>query len=203
SAVLSRCRSLSRNLFLKRRVEQELHEEVESFVTTLAEEKIESGMAAATARRAALVESGGGEQIKEEGRALRAGALLEQFVQDLGFGLRLLGRAPGVSVVVILCLTLAIGANTTVFSWIEGILLRPYALVRDQDRMMALTGTKAGVAGEVGESTAISWPDFVDLQRNTNSFDWFIVSRITGATLNLGDHAEGLGASIVSSNYFE
>jgi predicted permease len=202
-SMFSRARHLLRNLFRKRDVEQELDDEMRSYVGLLTEEKIAGGVPASAARRAALVEAGGVEQIKEEVRAVRAGALLEQFAQDLRFGLRMLRRNPGISLVVVLCLTVAIGANAAVFSWIEGILLRPFPLVAHQERMMALTGTKGGAAGQVGESTGISWPDFFDLRRNTTMFDWMIVSRITGATLNLGEHAEGLSASIVSSNYFD
>src|SRR5438128_9087506 len=185
-SVFSRLQHLLRNLLGKRSVEQELDEEMQSFVGLLTDEKVDSGMAPAVARRAALVEAGGVEQIKEEVRAARAGALLEQFGQDLRFGLRMLRRTPAVSIVVILCLTLAIGANAAVFSWIEGILLRPFALVQHQDRMMALTGTTSGISGEPGNVTGISWPDFQDLQKNTTMFDWFVVSRITGASLDAG-----------------
>jgi hypothetical protein len=84
-------------------------------------------------------------------------------LQDLRFGLRRLRRSPGFSILAILCLTVGIGANTAVFSWIEGILLRPYPLVANQDRLVAVAGTNRGAPG----SDDISWPDFVDLQRSS------------------------------------
>src|SRR5271157_92070 len=97
--------------------------------------------------------------------------------QDLRFGLRMFRRSPGVSMLVILCLTLGIGANAAVFSWIEGILLRPFPLVAGQDRLMAITGTNRAVPGH----DDVSSPDFADFQKNCKLFDAFIVDRITRA----------------------
>jgi predicted permease len=120
-------------------------------------------------------------------------------LQDLRFGFRMLRRSPGVSILAILCLTVGIGANAAVFSWIEGILLRPFPLVAGQDRLMAVTGTNRTVPGH----DDVSSPDFADFQRNCKLFDAFIVDRITGTTLAIGDRAERATASIVSANYFD
>ena len=125
--------------------------------------------------------------------------MIENFVQDLRFGMRMLRRSPGFSVLAILCLTLGIGANAAVFSWIEGILFRPYPLVEHQERLVALAGTARGEAG----ATAISWPDYLDLQNNCTLVDSFIVTKIMGTTLSLGDRAERTIGSIVSANYFD
>src|SRR5204863_1106723 len=89
---------------------------------------------------------------------LRAARML----QDLRFGFRMLRRSPGFSILAILCLTVGIGANAAVFSWIEGILLRPYPLVANQDRLLAVAGTNRGESG----LNDVSWPDFLDLQRS-------------------------------------
>jgi len=67
-------------------------------------------------------------------------------IQDLRYGLRVLRRSPGFSLLAILCLTLGIGTNAAVFSWIEGILLRPFPLVADQGRLLAVAGTNRGAA---------------------------------------------------------
>ena len=111
----------------------------------------------------------------------------------------MLGRGPGFSVVVVLCLTLGIGANTAVFSWIEGIVLRPFPLVPHQEQLLVLGQTVRGDA----DVDDISYPDFLDLQRNSKLIDSFIVNKITGTTLSIGDRAEDVAASIVSSNYFD
>jgi predicted permease len=120
-------------------------------------------------------------------------------MQDLRFGLRMLRRNPGFSCLAILCLTLGIGANAAVFSWIEGILLRPYPLVVDQDRLFAITGTNRGSIG----LSDVAWPDFIDLQRNSSLVQAFIAEKITGTTLSIGDRAERAPGSMVSANYFD
>jgi macrolide transport system ATP-binding/permease protein len=125
--------------------------------------------------------------------------VIENFVQDLRFGLRMLRRSLGFSMLAILCLTLGIGANAAVFSWIEGILFRPYPLVEHQERLVALAGTARGETG----ATPISWPDFLDLQKSCTLVDSFIVTKIMGTTLSLGDRAERTIGSIVSANYFD
>src|SRR5438105_9230947 len=124
---------------------------------------------------------------------------MQTFLQDLRFGLRILRRSPGFSILAILCLTLGIGTNAAVFSWIEGILIRPYPLVAHQDRMVALFGTRQGTT----EKEGLSYPDFRDLQKSSTLFESFIVDRITGTTLSIGDRAERASGGIVSANYFD
>jgi predicted permease len=120
-------------------------------------------------------------------------------LQDLRFGLRLLRRSPGFSILAVLCLTLGIGGNAAAFSWVEGILFRPYPAVAHQDRMVALGGTSRGTPGYDGLST----PDFEDFQKSCTLIDSFIVSRIMGTYMSIGDRAEIATGSIVTPNYFD
>jgi hypothetical protein len=124
---------------------------------------------------------------------------MQTFLQDLRFGFRMLRRTPGFSILAILCLTLGIGTTAAVFSWIEGILVRPYPLVAHQDRMFALNATTRGVQGYTG----ISYPDFLELEKNSTLFESFIIDKITGTTLSVGDRAERASGGIVSANYFD
>ena len=119
-------------------------------------------------------------------------------LQDLRFGLRMLRRRPGFSVLAVLCLTLGIGSTTTVFSLIEGILLRPFPAVLNQDPLVAVAGTARNKSG----SNDVSWPDFQDLRKNCGLIDSFIVDRIFGTTLSIGDRAEPATGSIVSDQLF-
>ena len=119
-------------------------------------------------------------------------------LQDLRFGFRMLRRNLGFSILAVACLTVGIGATAAVFSWIEGILLRPYPLVVDQDRLVALTGTNRGTGRD-----DVSWPDFKDLERSSTLAEAFIGEKITGSTLTLGDRAERVIGSMVSANYFD
>jgi macrolide transport system ATP-binding/permease protein len=124
---------------------------------------------------------------------------MQTFLQDLRFGFRMLRRSPGFSVLAILCLTLGIGTNAAVLSWIEGILIRPYPLVTHQDRMFALNATTRGENGYTG----LSYPEFLDYEKNSTLFESLIIDKITGTTLSVGDRAERASGAIVSANYFD
>ena len=180
-------------------LEHDLDAEVRSHLEMAAEMNLRKGMSAEEARREAIRSFGGVEQTKELYRDQRGVPVIETTLQDLRFGLRMLRRSPGFSILAILCLTLGIGANAAVFSWVEGILFRPYPSVSHQERLLALGGTARGETGV----TPLSWPDFVDLQRSCTLFDTFFVSKITGTTLSIGDRAERTTGSIVSANYFD
>src|ERR1700737_2192879 len=186
-------------LFRKNRRDAEMAEEIQQHLDLLTERHIAAGMSPNEARNAALREFGGVEQIKEVAREQRVWRWADEFVQDLRFGARMLLRTPGFSILAILCLTLGIGTNAAVFSWIEGILIRPYPLVSHQDRMFAFIGTTRGVEGHNG----LSYPDFLDFEKNSTLFESFIVDRIMGTSLSVGDRAEWASGGIVSANYFD
>ncbi len=187
------------SLFRRKRLEQELDAEVRSHLEMATEINRRAGMSEEEARREALRNFGGVEQTKELYREQRGLPMIETTFQDLRFGFRMLRRSPGFSVLAILCLTLGIGANAAVFSWVEGILFRPYPAVSHQERLLALGGTERGEAG----GTPLSWPDFADLQRSSTLFDALFVSKITGTTLSIGNRAARTTGSIVSANYFD
>src|SRR3981189_2843727 len=186
-------------LFRRRRLEDDLDEELRSHLDMAVELNCRKGMSAEDARREALKGFGGIEQTKEIYREQRGLPMIETTLQDLRFGLRMLRRSPGFSVLAILCLTLGIGAKAAVFSWIEGILFRPYPAVTHQERLEAVGGTTRGEAG----GNPLSWPDFLDLQRSSTLCETLFVSKITGTTLSIGERAERTTGSIVSSNYFD
>src|SRR3989475_11786208 len=173
-------------LFCRRQLEHDLDEELRSHLRMAVELNLRKGMSAEDARREALRSFGGVEQTKENYRDQRGLPMIETTLQDLRFGLRMLRRSPGFSLLVILCLTLGIGANAAVYSWVEGILFRPYPLVSHQERLVAV----GGASRDEPRGTPLSWPDFQDLQRRCTLCEPLFVSNITGTTRSLGDRAE-------------
>jgi hypothetical protein len=184
-------------LFRRRHLDDDLDAELRSHLEMAVELNLRRGMTAEDARREALRRFGGVDNIKEIYRSQRGLPVIETALRDLRFGFRLLWRSPGFSLLAIFCLTLGIGANIAVFSWIEGILFRPFPAVAHQERLLALSGTARGTPG----SDDLSWPDFVDFQRACTRIE-LIEDKIMGTTLSIGDRAERASGSIVSPNYF-
>src|SRR5256714_3427622 len=186
-------------LLRKRRRDAEMAEEIQHHLDASTERKIAEGMLATEARHAALREFGGVEQYKELAREERVWMWPDQLRQDLRFGFRMLRRSPAFSSLVILCLTLGIGTNAAVFSWIEGILFHPYPAVAHEERMFVLAGITHGAAG----FNQLSYPDCVDLQKNSTLVESFIVDQLIATTLSIGDRAERAIGDLVTPNYFE
>jgi macrolide transport system ATP-binding/permease protein len=185
--------------FHRNQVDEEMKEELREHLEQQIRENIAKGMSPEDARRSAVLTIGGIPQIEQQCRDAQGGSVLDDFTQDLHYGFRQLLRSPGFFALAILCLTLGIGANAAVFSWVEGILFRPYPAVAHQERLFALAGTARGKT----EAGGLSWPDFQDLRRNCSLCEEAFASKITGSTLSVGDHAEIARGSIVSANYFD
>jgi putative ABC transport system permease protein len=124
-----------RSLFLRNHVEAEINEELHFHFEKQVAKLVESGLPAEEARRRARLEFGGMEQIKEEHRDSRGISFIETMLQDIRFGLRLLGRTPVITTVAILSLALGIGANTAIFSLIDTVMLRMLPVQKPEELM--------------------------------------------------------------------
>jgi predicted permease len=193
--VLAQVNSLVRNLFRKPRIEKDLDDEIGSHLELLTDQKIEEGMNPRDARRAACIELGGVEQIKENVRAVRAGLWLETVWQDLRFGVRVLRKNPGFTTVAVLTLALGIGANTAIFSVVESVLLAPLHYYQS-DRLVIVWQTNRF------PRVAISYPNFLDWQRNAHSFQQMTGTAQQEYDLTSPGTSERVDGAEISSGFF-
>ena len=163
--MLHRIIVLLRNLFQGRRVERDLNDEIDSCLTLLIERKIERGIDPEEARRQAMLELGGAEQVKEKVREIQMGRYLETLLQDLRYGIRMLIRHPAFTAVAVLTIALGIGANTAIFSLVNGVLLRPLPY-KDADRIVRIEEDHGQSRGN-----SVTYAAFLDLLGHTKSFE--------------------------------
>ncbi len=188
-----------RNLFAKGAVERDLDQEVRSYVDLLTEEKIKAGMSPDDARRAARLEAGSVEHIKEQVRDVRKGSLLDSGLQDFKYGVRLLRRSPGFTTLAVLTIGLGIGANSAIFSVINGVVRKPLAYP-DAERLMFITSQFPTLNFN---KFWISPPEYFDFKEHTRAFS-HVGAYTTGAmNLSEGDRPERVNAAFVTANMFD
>jgi predicted permease len=194
-SFISRIASTWRNLSNKDFVDRELTEELRAHVDLLTDQKIREGLNPEAARRAALVEVGGVEQVKERVREVRMGRPLDDLSQDLRYALRGLRKHRAFTAVAVITLALGIGANTAIFTVINTVLLRPLPYEKP-DQLVVLTET-------VSERLAgVSYQNYVDWRNQNTVFENVSALRpresfnLTGA-----GESERLQGRLVSANF--
>jgi putative ABC transport system permease protein len=171
-----KARSFLRNLFSTRRVEVDLDQEVHSHLEMLTEEYIHAGLPLKEAQRAARIELGGIEQLKEQVREERIGNWLRSVIFDCRYSVRQLRQNPGFTIIAVLTLALGIGANTAVFSMVNALLLHPYNF-RELDRLVRVWETRG--TDEGFDARWIAAPDANDLRAGTQVFKELTTSYIS------------------------
>jgi predicted permease len=183
-------------LFKRARLERELKDELEHHIHLKTQENIEAGMSPEEARYAALQAFGGVEQKKEACRDADRMRWLDDLIQDVRYGLRQLRRNPGFTAVAVITLALGIGANTAIFTVVNGVLLNPLPYPH-ANRLVALAEKFASFA-----EFPISYPDFLDWEKMNHSFEALAAYRQTDLNLTSLNEAERVKATVISASFF-
>src|SRR5262245_39017937 len=157
---IMRAIALWRNLVRRRAVEHDLDAELKAHLNLLTDEKIAAGATRAEAERAAALEVGGLEVVKDQVRDARTGALVEVLARDLRYGWRLVRRDPGFTVTAALSLAIGIGANATIFTLAKSLLFAPPAAVVAPSQLVDIGPTRNG-SPNIGTS---SYPNYADIR---------------------------------------
>jgi len=169
----SRLRSWAKTILHRTRMESEMDAELRFHMEAFAEDLVRRGVPRAEAVRRARIEFGGVERIKEECRDNIGINFVEGLLQDLRFALRVLRKSPGFTAVAILTLALGIGANTAIFSIINGLMLRTLP-VRDAGRLVELLHQYPGEPAFNG----FSWDAYQTIRDGNHVFSDLIVDSL-------------------------
>ena len=186
-----------RGLIRTRSSESDFAAELESHVAMDTDAGIRSGLAPAEARRQALIRLGGAEQTRQAHRERRTLLWIEDLLHDLRYGLRMMVRNPAFTAVAVLTLAVGIGATTTAFTWINGVMLQPLGGVAEPNRLVTLESVTPN-----GEWVPSSYPDFIDFRKYLKRLDGVAVTHITALSVGKEDHAERVWGELVSGNFF-
>ncbi|HMG86910.1 MAG TPA: ABC transporter permease [Terracidiphilus sp.] len=187
--LFTRCAAL----FRRGKLDADLDEELRAHIDLAIHENLLHGMLPKEARTAALRAFGGVTQTRESYREQRSFPLLQQLGRDLRFALRQLRKSPGYSIVVIVTLALGVGANTTVFSVVDAVMLRPLPYAQPQQLVEV---NSADANSPVARN--VSYPDFFDWREQNHSFEHLVSYNDNSYTLTGTTRAVHLDAEIVS-----
>ena len=185
-----------RSLFRKEKVCQELDEELDGFLEMAIEEKMKEGMSRQGAGRAVRLERGSFEVAKELVGSTGWESFVETIWQDLRFGLRMFRKNPGFTSVALLTLALGIGANTAIFTVVNGVLLNPLPYPHPE-QMVSLAETLPPYP-----QFAISYPNFLYWARMNRTFQAMAAYRQNNFNLTGSGEAQRVKATQVSAAFF-
>jgi predicted permease len=185
-----------RALFRRTAVEQEMADELQFHMDRQVEAYRQLGFDDAQARRRTRLAFGGLDQISEEVRDARGTRWLDDLLRDVGYAFRTFRRLPGFAAMALVLLALGIGATTVMFTVINSVLLRPLAYP-EPNRLVTLHGFTEGF----GESWGASYPDFIDIQRESRSLT-MAAWRDGGGTISAPGDPEYLAGRQISADLF-
>jgi putative ABC transport system permease protein len=199
--LIARLTSLWRNLFHKDRVDQEFSEEIQAYLDMLTEAKLRQGLSPQEARRNALLELGGVPQVEERVREIRMGQFIETAWRDVRLGVRTLVHSPIFTAVTVLSLALGIGANTAIFSVVNGLLLQPLSYP-ESERLVHVWHTPPQQSFPGLDRFSVSPANYLDWKAQASAFEQTAVYGYAGLSLSTSNDPMPLIGATVSSDFF-
>jgi len=183
---------------------EELDEDIREHIARETRENIERGMAPEEAHRTAMRKFGNVRRVKEETREVWSWMRMEELLQDVKYGLRMLRKAPGFTAVAVLTLALGIGANTAIFSVIESVMFKalPFA---GADRIVRVYETQDGqrVGGDAGGPSPMDMRDFAQMNRTFEDMVVYDTWRKNVSFTDSRGEPEQMWVGLVPGEYFE
>ena len=201
-SLIHRLAALWRNLTQAGKVERELDDELRATLGMLEDEHVRGGMRPDQARRAAAIQLGGMDDVKERVRDVRQGMFIEILVQDLRYATRVLRRSPLFTATATLSLAIGIGASTSIFTIMNALLLRAAPGVAEPASLVDLVRSERDSGPGIAE---ISVPTLRDIRERSTTLEAIYGYRLQPSAVSLrpGDGAaEAAFASLVTSNFF-
>src|ERR1039457_6253759 len=187
-----------RALFRSKAVEADLDDELRFHIEREIQKQTMLGAAPSDAVRRSRIQFGGIEQIKEHCRDARGVRLFETLWQDIRYGARMLAKLPALTAIVVITLSLGIGANVAIFGILNSVLLCPLPVANpDQIVAVAIEQQNAPVG-----SSGFSYPAFRDFRDQTRKSVDLFGSAMSLADLSADEKAEQVAISFVTANYF-
>jgi predicted permease len=191
--------SITRFLFRRQKVEQDLDAELRYHVDRQTELNVARGMTPEAARREAVLSVGAVEALKDDCRDARTGRFFESLWQDVRYGMRVLLKNPAFSLAAILTLALGIGANTAIFSLVYGVLLRPLPYQNGSDLVVLhQMNTKSPTP-----NVAFSVKELNDYSQQSHTLEGIVEHHTMTFLLSDASTAERVQAAVVSGNFFD
>src|SRR5262245_45333937 len=189
-------RAMNSGWFSRKRRCEELNDELRAHLDMATEDRVQRGESRLTAARAARRELGNFLLIREVTEDMWGGRWWRDLLEDVQYGLRVLWKNPRFLTAAVLTLALGIGANTALFSTVNGVLLNPLPYP-DPEELVTLHESKPNFA-----TGSISFPNFLDWQKDNQTFSSMAVQRGTSFILTGLGESEQVEATLVSSDFF-
>src|SRR5712664_1555258 len=185
------------NSTARREQEERLREEIAEHIALETDENLRAGLSPVEARRQAMLKFGGVEAMKQDYRAERGLPFIENLLTDLRNAGRTISRMPGLAAVIIVSLAIGIGVNTTIFSWIQMILLQPLPGVSGASNFLLVE-----LRTETGGYPGASWPEYRALRTQVPALRDIAASQMVPFNVGEKGQTERTFGQLVSGNYF-